>query len=358
MNSIYETYLEKAKQILLSTLKFELNSWEDESKKLRYINREDVFMLAENILLLENHDLHKLNEQLFLQRRKPNDILTEHTVAAELLRNHGSNIMIKYEPQIGKNTDYVLTFNEFEGKTFNIQIKNSNPTERENKRNKIIRNIKSEMKEVKVPRWYSITMHENFNSTNINGLIEFIKQNLHIPDNIGISYYADGVMLSKIKFSKMTNPNVDCMLLGSTADMDMINITGEERNHFFGALCKASSSFDKQSDDNNINLIISETNTKDNIDVAAAIYGDELNFYNNVENNSGWTRAENGFYHSNDSKNVTAIVSLKKNESRQISSFSKKVFFKHIHNDAGDAILSLLRLDRIIASNTYINDRY
>jgi len=137
--------------------------------------------------------------------------------------------------------------------------------------------------------------------------------------------------------------------------MDFVNITGEEREHFYNALKKAAISFDSSSENDVINLIVSEANNKDIIDVAEAIYGDE---YFTIDSND-MRRYGNGFYHSEDSKNVTAVVTLKKREeSRKVSSFSKSLFIKHVHVDAGEAILALLKLDRIIGPNHYISHRY
>ncbi|THF75386.1 hypothetical protein [Cohnella fermenti] len=352
-------FVEKATAILLSMLKIDLNTGEDESIKLKYINREDIFQLAENLRLLEEYNLKNLNEKLITSGRKVSDFLTEHTFAAELIRNHGWKVEIKYEPQEGRKTDFVIILDEFKEKIFNIQMKNSSPTERENRREKIYQEIKKELKKVKRARFYSISMHEDFTNIYTSSFIEFIKQNINQADNVKIPFYVGNKSLAEVCFNEINNPQCDCMLPGVSGDMNFINITGEERGHFYNALKKAAISFSLPSENNNINLIISEANNKDNIDIAEAIYGAEFFVFDSNTDSMKMSRYENGFYHSEDSRNVTAVVTMRKREeSRKISSFSKKIFFKHIHEDAGEAILALLKFDRIIGSNNTITHRY
>jgi len=212
-------------------------------KKNEYLNREDVNLLAENILLLESNGLQKLNSKLLSYARNMDDFLTEHTYASELIRHHGWKVSIEYEPQIGKNTDFVVRYEDYPDKLFNIQIKNSSPTERENRRDKILNIIKKQLKEVKYPRFYNFSMHEDFESSHIPDFVMFIKGNLDTPDHKVLDYKINGELMANVSYSKPNNQEIDCMLPGIRGDLNPVNVTGEERDHFYRSLVKAANSF-------------------------------------------------------------------------------------------------------------------
>jgi hypothetical protein len=90
--------------------------------------------------------------------------------------------------------------------------------------------------------------------------------------------------------------------------------------------------------------------------LSEAIYGDE-HWAVDKNGDSKMYRSSNGFFHGEESKNTTVVCAFSKKEGhRKISFYRKYLYFKHVHEDAGDSILELFDLDRIISSQTYMPD--
>ena len=99
--------------------------------------KDDVKHLAENMKLVEERGLNKLNRRLIDDTRNIRDTFPEHNFAITLISYHSTEIPLSYEPDEGlrRPPDFKVVIG---GIKYWVQIKRLSNLERENRQNKIV----------------------------------------------------------------------------------------------------------------------------------------------------------------------------------------------------------------------------
>lgn len=136
---------------------------------------EDVRKLAENMALLEQRGLDKLNKRLVdaTKHTKIFETIAEHNFAVMLISQNCAEIPISYEPDdLQRPPDFKV---EIGGVTYWIQMKDLSKLERENRQDKLIQKIKEKAKEIKVGKFFSCMLSDDFKDGCLPELTNFIK---------------------------------------------------------------------------------------------------------------------------------------------------------------------------------------
>lgn len=280
-------------------------------------SEEDVKRLADNMAILEKRGLGTLNKRLIDFEKKVWNTIAEHNFAMILVSHHCSTIPLSYEHNgLQRPPDFKV---EIGGITYWIQMKDLEKLERENRQFKIIQQIKRAAKEIKVGKFFSCGVSDDFKEDYMPELINFIK-------NKAVSAREEEMFLFKgknnqkaeVKFWSSAKTELSELTLGLAGDSEMLNITGLSRDQIKGSLRNAVKAFSWEVDPQNINLIVMEADYKEDIDICDALFGTEYE----IINNHSWSRKDDGLFGKSDfSKKVAGVVAMKrKSEKRKLSS--------------------------------------
>jgi hypothetical protein len=339
----------------IATMIFEGTKWD--------ASEEEIKLLAKRLCAIEERGLSKLNKRLIEGGKKIWDTFAEHNFCNELIDHNPFPIPIFYEP------------NEFEGNTFNrppdfvirkggvtfwVQMKNLSETERENRRAKDIEQIKKLAKDIKVNKFFWCDLSEDFNTTDVKSLIDFISTVAtdSIDDKVYLYPSIDHIKV-KVTFWKPNKAIFEHLTLGGSGGIEFMNVTGESSTQIRNSLYNAAGAFKWVIDNKNINLIAMEIGniSHHNIDLGEAVFGDEVfSFANNGR--QGWHRTNNGFFNNSDfCDKVAGVIALKRKEHLPVITYTKLLFINDRFKNMLKQINSILEFDRVIYFNKLINDK-
>ena len=285
-------------------------------------SEEDLKRLADNMALLEKRGLAKLNKRLIDNVRGIWATIAEHNFAVILLSRHDSSTPISYEHDIGvgRPPDFKV---EIEDTTYWIQMKDLAKLERENRHDKIIQKIKRAAKEIKVGKYFSCMLSDNFKEGCLSDLIKFLKDKA-----------TDGLEGETHIFKSKNNQEAEIefwpsklseLTLGYASDLGMVDITGLVREQIKQSLLNAVGAFNWEVDRSNINLIVMEADNKEDIDICDALFGTECII--TTKDSQSWSRKNDGlFYQPDFSKKVAGVIAMKrKPEKRKLSTEEERL---------------------------------
>ena len=313
-------------------------------------SKEEVERLAANIFLLEQGGLEKLNKRLVEGGRKVWDTLVEHNLAVELLLLHGSSARITYEPpEENPPPDFKIVK---EGLTYWVQVKNLSRLERENRQIKNFESIRKFGTSVKVGKYFGILLSSEFEEKDIQEYQDFIAGLAKISvDEQEYSFPDESNPKAKVTFWSPQEVKLFYLTLGTSGDMEMVELTGLAKEQIRGSLLKAAAAFKWNVTQTTINLIVLDADRHNDIDICDAIYGSEYFVYG--KNHQGWSRDKDGLFREQDfSGKVAGVIAIRKKESwAPISDYHKILYINENFLNHVDNIRDILTFDSIIHFN-------
>jgi len=284
---------------------------------------DDIRRLAVNMGLLKERGLDNLNKRLFDSGRKIWNTIAEHNFAVMLLSQHDATIPIKYEPsELVPPPDFKVVIG---GVTYWIQMKDLAMLERENRQDKIVQRIKTDAKKIKVGKFFSCTLSDDFKEDCLSELMNFLREKAESSSEGAVFIFTStNNQKAEIKLWTANNSKLSELTLGSSGDLEMVEITGLARDQIRKSLCNATGAFTWPADDNNINLIVLEADNKEDIDICDAVFGTEHLIVGGV---TGWGRYSDGLFSQSDfSGKVAGVIAIKrKPEKWELSSEEGKI---------------------------------
>lgn len=275
---------------------------------------EDVKRLANNMALLKKRELNDLNKRLIDARKhtKIFETIAEHNFAIILVSKHSATTPINYEPNIGlhRPPDFKVEIDDI---TYWIQVKDLSKLERENRQDKIIQKFKRATKEIKVGKFFSCMLSNDFKEDSIPDLINFLKDKaVSAKEGEIFLFTSKNNQKAKIEFLSPTNKDLPHLTLGIAGDMVAVELTGQTKEQIKQSLLNAAGAFNWEVDQRNINLIVIEADNKEDIDICDALFGTEFDEFSSADH-LGWSRKDDGLFKEADfSEKVVGIIAIKR----------------------------------------------
>ncbi len=280
---------------------------------------EDIKKLADNMALLEKRGLGKLNKRLINARKhtKIFETIAEHNFAVILVTKHNSSIPIMYEPEDMKRPpDFKVIIGDV---IYWIQMKDLSKLERENRQDKLIQKIKEKAEEIKVGKFLSCMLSDDFKEDCIPELMDFLQDRAaSAGEGESFPFTSKSSQKAKIEFWSPTNVDLQHLTLGIAGDMVAVELTGQTKEQIKQSLLNAAGAFNWKVDQRNINLIVIEADNKEDIDICDALFGTEYEICDNVKGHLRWSRKNDGLFSETDfSKKVAGVIAIKRKERKQ-----------------------------------------
>ncbi len=326
------------------------------------VSDEELKQLSNNILALERRGLSKLNKRLTEGGKKIWDTFAEHNFGYELIEYHPSNTPILYEPNdfqgrtLRRPPDFVIQKNDT---TVWIQMKKLSMTARENRQSNAVKQVKRLAQDIKVNKFFWCSLSENFDFADVKPLIDFISTiAVHIIDDKKYLYPSPSHIKAEVTFWKPQKALFEFLTLGGSGDLNVVNVTGDDRIQIRSSLTNAAGAFDWDIDERNINLIAMEIGNANHhlIDVGEAVFGDEV-FIFGANGSQTWGRDNNGFFNDpNFHSKVAGVIALQRKEHLPLSRYNKFLFLNEMYRDRLEQLNLVMDFYRIIFFNELIFD--
>jgi hypothetical protein len=284
-------------------------------------SNEDIKRLADNMTLLEKRGLNKLNKRLIdaSKHTKIFETIAEHNFAVILVTKHNTSIPIIYEPEdMQRPADFKV---EIENITYWIQMKDLSKLERENRQDKLIQKIKEKVKEIKVGKFFSCMLSDDFKEGCLPELINFLKDRAaSAGEGESLLFTSKNNQKAKIEFWPPTNVDLLHLTLGIAGDWIAVELTGQTKEQIKQSLLNAAGAFNWEVDQRNISLIVMEADNKEDIDICDALFGTEYEIIG--KDSHSWSRKDDGLFGNPDfSKKVAGVIAIKRKREQ-----SEKIF--------------------------------
>lgn len=277
------------------------------------ISEEDVCRLDENMLLLNNRGMGKLNKRLEDTRGGAFwDTIAEHNFAVKLCRQH-PQASICYEPdppdQGKRPIDFVMGKGSL---TFQIQMKKLSKLEWDNRRDKFLMRIKEEAKKIKIGKWFEVTLSVDFDEVLFQRLIEFIKEKAQL-DSEQTHIFDNENNRTEVTFRSPPSAKLaELTYAGGMTALEARDVTGEDCGQMKKSFQKAAESFNHPTGQNNINLIAMEADNKHDLDICDALFGSEVDVFSG-DGKHYWDRKADGvFLDQCFAEKVAGVIALKR----------------------------------------------
>ncbi|MCL9662340.1 hypothetical protein L2089_16770 [Paenibacillus hunanensis] len=320
-------------------------------------NEEEIQLLAKQMELLNQYGMNKVSEVLLQNaqgsKRKVSDFIAEHNFAADLIRYNPDGIYQYEPPEYNRPPDFVLPR---DNKTFYLQMKRLNMDSFDNRRYKILQNIREQLSLVPIGKFILIDFAENFGSQDVVPLIDLIKLVVQKSDNIVEYSYPNELEPKAIfSFSAPNNKILTHLKLGSTSDMNFRDITGDAEEQIRSSLNKAIGAFTWNNDVQNINLIVMESDLYDDIDISQAVFGEELYIMGRTGSLLNRLRDTNGFFNQNQYRNkLCGVIALRRtNPHAYICGYKKTLFINPNFEDYLYDINKEIEINYVIRATDY-----
>lgn len=321
-------------------------------------DQSDIERLKEAIDYLHEKQLSDLCKRLLRSTKahKFLETLTELNFTVQLLKSFPSNqaLEIFYEPKDTKRPiDLVVKLDRV---NYYIQIKSLSNSIRENQQAQVVREIRKLIKLISTKRGLILRVSENFKKENVSEMIEYIKKNLTKVDGEKFIFNGPDNVIAEIEFHTAEKPFRDHLVLYSFGDLEAVEITNITKDQITAALCNAAGAFEKDSTENNINLIVSEIKSvHHSIDFADALYGTTFSTFQDGSMRNH--RDKDGLYlQENFSKKIAGVIVLHKKGATLAGKYEKVI----CSNPSYDYIKPIINLvhDRVIERFTWIDDGF
>lgn len=311
---IENNYFVMAKQVLEKTIHSEsselINQLADQMREI-----EEYGLSALNKILIDNT---KVSSRTFLS------YLAESNFGVELARTNHPTLQLQYEPEEFNKTDFVL---KKDSVYYCIQMKRLSYSERENRRAKIVEDIKRKFKNIEIDSYCSIQFKEDFNEADITDFVEFSKSKAILKESNKKFFFPDDKCIKAvIRFSPSPKRKLGHLTIGVTGDLNMVKVTHEHTEQAYNSMRRAAGVYTWNNSDKMLNIIAMEADHFDDIDISEASFGTEV-FANSSDGKRSWHRKTNGFFHHAEYKDkICGVVALRRKENSILSSYHKTLF--------------------------------
>ena len=312
-------------------------------------SEEDVGDLAKNMSLLEKRGLDKLNRRLIDGGRKIWDTFSEHNFGSMLIPHHSRKIPISYEPEeFQRPPDFKVVLGRV---TYWIQMKRLANLERVNRQDKIVQKIKMAAHRIEVGMFFGCNLSEEFFEDDIPDLTDFITKHAK-QSREGEEHFfpASEKPKAKVSFWRPNKTKLSNLTLGTSGDMNMVEVTGLARDQIRGSLTNAAGAFSWNIDNRTINLVAMDADRRDDIDLCDAVFGTEFDHIHG--NNHAWYRKNDGFFKMPDiSDKLVGVIAVKRKKQNPVSDCFSLLFINDRFKERLDDLNSLLPFDKVIHFN-------
>ncbi|MEH7164714.1 hypothetical protein, partial [Priestia megaterium] len=312
-------------------------------------SEEEIQKLEQQMDLLSQFDLNNLNEILINNARGSGrnltDFVAEHNFGAELIRFDSNNPPLYEPPGYNRPPDFVVSK---QGVTFFLQMKKLSESERDNRRNKLIEQVKRSLQTIPVGKFMNIALSEEFEESELESFISFINDSIYsIPDNLNVTYPSGNVQKAIIKFFPPNNIELQHLTVGSTTDMEWLDLTNQAEDQVRNSLTKAIGAFEWDNDEHNINLIVMEADSYDDIDISQAVFGNEIYTYLTDGSYRPHRDSDGFFYDSNYSSKICGIIALRRIDKTLISCYNKTLFINEQYSHMIKTVKKVIGIDKV-----------
>jgi len=322
-------------------------------KKLGYeANEEEIKKLHDNIVLLENNGLGKLNQRLLQGGTGIGDTLAEHNFAVELILYSNTNSLEYEPPGLLRPPDFKV---QVQNKTFWIQMKNFAALERNNRQDSIQKRIISILEKEPINKffncYYSAEFIDNAKTEDVVALSKFISENAKnsIEDKIYL-FQKENRTMAKISFLNPKKNELSGLSLLSSGDMDFENVTGFVGEQLKKSISNAAGAFAWDVSENVLNLIAIEADRRKDSNICDAFFGTEC--VRSHGHRFRRDRLNDGFFENSVfAKKVVGVIVMKRKERSPISSYDKMLYINEAFINRLDDIKNFLPFRKIIDRN-------
>ena len=308
---------------------------------------EDIGDLSRNMMLLEQRGLAKLNQRLIDCPSSFWDTLVEHNFAVSMVSVLDSSDSICYEPTVGlqRPPDFKITRN---GITYWVQIKNLSKLEKENRQEKIFKEIERRISAIKISKFLGCDLAEDFSESDIPALIAFISKVAKMAREGQEFLFGNK---AKLEFWLPQRSSLSHLSLGVSGDIDMVDQTGLAEEQVKQSIRNATRAFDWSADEKTINLIAMGSDSQNDIDICDALFGTEFEAFS--DGHQSWGRKPGGMFeeHPFNQRLVGVIVLKRKDKKRPLSKYRMLFFLNESFMKCTENITSLFSFDQIVRYN-------
>jgi hypothetical protein len=187
---------------------------------------------------------------------------------------------------------------------------------RENRQEKIIQKIKEAAKQIKVGKFFSCMLSDDFKKDCLTEFIKFMNDKVaSAPEEKSFLFIGKNNEKAEVKFWSPGRIELSELTLGYAGDLGVLEITELARDQIKGSLRKAVEAFNWEVDQRNINLIVMEADNKEDIDICDAIFGTEYDYdyFSGGMPMYSWCRKDDGvFKDSSFSKKIAGVIAIKR----------------------------------------------
>lgn len=228
-------------------------------------------------------------------------------------------------------------------------MKRSSKLEAENRHDKLVAEIQRGCENIKIPKFFGLSLSEDFKSDDIGGFLSFIGEKALDATNEDSEFcFPDSESKkARVKFWLPSKVKLSHLTWGFDGGMGLVNVTGLAEAQIRNSFIKAAGAFERGIDSKNINLIAIDLQDKNDIDICDAIFGTEFEYFQGDRHR--WSRKNDGFFHNNDFRsNVAGIIGLRRKEQAPISDYHLMVFVNDDFKDRLEDMNKLLPFNRIV----------
>lgn len=315
------------------------------------VTEEDMKKLAENMALLEKRKLGKLNERLKDNPRGVLATIAEHNFAVTLVSQHSSEIPICYETsEKQRPPDFKIKIGKI---TYWIQMKDLSKPERENKQDKLIQGIEKKAEEIKIGRFFSCMISDDFKESCLPELIKFIKDKAaSASEEESLHFTGRDDQRAEIEFLSPQNNKLSQLTLGEAGDLKMVETTEQTKCQIKQSLLNAAKAFDWDVDEKNINLICMEADDEMDLDICDALYGTEFPGIRKGCSRPTWGRKDDGLFRNSDSlRKTVGVIAIKRKKRKLISDYNVFLYMNNSFRSRLEDVKKLLTFDKVVWCN-------
>ena len=268
------------------------------------------------------------------------------------MKNNPNPTVIRYEDITGYEEHYVGEPDFIVKKgpiTYCIQVKKLSDTERDNRRNKLIRKVICKLEEIKGEYIFILSHSKEFNCSDVTSFCEYVEEILSNEVRIEFNYqYENGsIIKAGIEFLKRNSVNQKFIRCGGTEDMNVVNVTGESCRHIRKSFEKAAEAYKTETNSQRINLILVEMDRLSHRSLCfdEAVFG-ELTV--DLEKNQD-VRFSEGFFDADIyNVRVMGIVLLTPQGGSLFCNYNKILFINERFKENIEAIKDIIPIDKLV----------
>lgn len=323
-------------------------------RTMLYNNETEIQNLTEQMELLDQHGMSNLNQTLLQNARGSTrnipDFIAEHNFGADLIRHDPQGVHLYEPPGYDRPPDFVLPRGNT---TLYLQMKRLNHGEFENRRDHMLRRIQDQLRTITFGKFLSLQFAEDFTEQDVGPLVRLIETAAQADDASEHSFPDEFDPKATFFLFEPRNTTLAHLTLGSSADMDWRDLTGEAEAQIRSSLDKAIGAFTWNNDAQHVNLIVMEADRYDDTDISQAVFGEEIYTMSPGVAALRTARDTDGyFYQHQNADRLCGVIALRRTQSGSfISGYRKTLFINERFEGYVDQIRQEVGIDEMVREN-------